>query len=904
MSELPTGTVTLLFSDVEGSTRHLLKLGEQYEQALADHRRLLREAFARVGGREVNTQGDSFLVAFRRARDAVAAAVEGQRSLDAHRWPEDRPLRVRMGIHTGEPAVREDDYVGLDVHRVARIGSAAHGGQVLVSDTTHRLLGDEPLPDVHLRDLGEHLLKDLPAPERLFTLQAPELQAEFPPPRALDATSLPVKASSLVGRAQEVANLSELLARDDARLVTCTGAGGIGKTRLALQVAAGVASASRNGVVVVALAPVVEPVSVLPTIAASLGVRPSGDQAIEDELAAHLAGRPTLLVLDNFEQVSAAAPAVARMLERAPGLKVLLTSRAPLRVSGEHEFPVPPLRNEEAVALFAERATAVRPGFVLTPSGEPAAAEICRRLDGLPLAIELAAARTKLLRPEELLARLTRNLDVLGEGARDLPARQRTLRATLDWSWELLGVDEQQLFGEVSVFVGGATIEAIEAVCRCEDALRLVEALLDNNLLQRTEGSPQTRVALLETVREYALQRLEQREDAGEIRRRHADWFADLAARAEPELAGERQAEWLQRLASDHDNLHAALDFLLGDGAVEQSLRMGNALMRYWRARGHAVEARRWLEAALDRADEVDPRVRAGALWTAGRLAMAQSDLAAAERRYSEAKKVYASVGDGRGESFTVVELGMIAFKRGELDRAGALAEESLELARRAGDDRALSAALMNLAHVVSARGDHTRARALYEESLELRRGLGDPLLIANTAHNLSLAALAERDLERARLAAEECLTISRELGNLMHNAGALYCLGKAAFLESDWATADTYLRAGLELYDRVHEKGGISDCLEALAEVAAAEGRPERAARIWGAVESQRAGLGLGSPSEDVREVGQRFLPEAAAQLGEARFEAARAAGRRLTLEAAVSEVLTPERVWSAGRS
>ena len=893
MSELPTGTVTLLFSDVEGSTRHLLNLGERYEQALADHRQLLREAFARVGGREVNTQGDSFLVAFRRARDAVAAAVEGQRSLDAHSWPEDRPLRVRMGIHTGEPAVREDDYVGLDVHRVARISAAAHGGQVLVSDATRRLLGDEPLPDVHLRDLGEHLLKDLPAPERLFSLQAPQLHAEFPPPRSLDATALPVKASSLVGRAREVETLLELIARDDVRLVTCTGAGGIGKTRLALQVAAGAAPTFRNGVVLVALAPVTEAVSVLPTVAASLGVRPAGRQLLEDDLVAHLAGRSMLLVLDNFEQVSAAAPDIAGILERAPEVKALTTSRAALRVSGEHEFPVPPLPNEDAVALFAERANAVRPEFVLTPSGVPAAAEICYRLDGLPLAIELAAARTKLLGLDELLARLTRSLDVLGEGPRDLPARQRTLRATLDWSWDLLGADEQRLFGELAVFVGGATIEAIEAVCLCDDALRLVEALVDNSLLQRVEGSTETRVALLETVRQYALERLEQRGDADEIRSRHARWFADLADRAEPELTGERQAEWIHRLAGDHDNLHAALDFLLASGEVEQALRTGNALMRYWRARGHAVEARRWLDAALDRADGVDPRVRAGALWTAGRLAMAQSDLAAAEPRYIEAKKLYASLGHGRGESATGADLGMIAFRRGELDRAEALCQESLELARRIDDDRAASFALTNLASVVSARGDHARARSLHEESLELRRRLGDPLLIANSAHNLSLDALAERDLERARAAAAECLTISRELGNLMHNAGALYCLGKAAVLESDWATADRYLRDALELYDRLHEHGGISDCLKALAEVAAAEGRPERAARIWGAVEAQRDGLDIGVPHEHDANVAPRFLTEAVTELGEDAFEAARAAGRSLTLEAAVAEAL-----------
>jgi predicted ATPase/class 3 adenylate cyclase len=893
MSELPTGTVTLLFCDVEGSTRHLLKLGKRYEEALADHRRLLREAFARAGGREVNTQGDSFLVAFRRARDAMAAAIEGQRSLDAHSWPEDRPLRVRMGIHTGEPVVREDDYVGLDVHRVARISSAAHGGQVLVSDATQRLLGDDPLPDVHLRDLGEHLLKDLPAPERLFTLQAPELQAEFPPPRALDATALPVKASSLVGRAREIRTLLELIARDDVRLVTCTGAGGIGKTRLALQVAAGAGPTFRNGVVLVALAPVTDAAAVLSTIAASVGVRPASGNKLEDDLAAHLAGRPTLLVLDNFEQVREAAPDVARLLGRAPDVKVLATSRAALRVTGEHEFPVPPLPPEDAVALFTQRATAVRPGFVLTECGEPAAAEICRRLDGLPLAIELAAARTRLLAVEELLARLTKGLDVLGEGPRDLPERQRTLLATLDWSWDLLGPEEQKLFGEVAVFVGGATIEAIEAVCLCEDALRLVEALVDGNLLQRTDGAPETRVSLLETVREYALGRLDQRDDAVEIRRRHARWFADLARRAEPELTGERQAKWLERLSRDHDNLNLALEFLVASGNVAEALRTASALVRYWRARGHSVEAGRWLDAALDGAAEVDPAVRAEGLWTAGRLAMARSDLTPAEDRYTEARELYAYLGDRRSESRTVSELGAIAFKRGDLDRAEALGEEGLDLAREVGDDRAISFALTSLANAVSARSDHARARELYEEGLVRRRRLGDPLLIANTAHNLSLAALAERDLGRARAAAEECLAISRQLGNLMHNAGALYCLGKVAALESDWAGADQRLREALELYDRLHESGAISDCLKALAEVAAGDGRPERAARIWGAVEAQRAGLGVGLPPESDSEIGLDLLSEAAAELGKDRFEAARAAGRGLTLEAAVAEAL-----------
>ena len=600
-----------------------------------------------------------------------------------------------------------------------------------------------------------------------------------------------------------------------------------------------------------------------------------------------------LLVLDNFEQVSKAAPAVARMLERVPAVKVLVTARAPLRVSGEREFPVPPLPPEDAVALFAERATAVYPGFAPSVASEAAVAEICRRLDGLPLAIELAAARTKVLAPEELLTRLTRSLDVLGEGPQDLPPRQRTLRATLDWSYELLGPDDQAFFAELAVFVGSATIEAIEAVCKCDDALSLVSTLVDNNLLQRMEGSPETRVALLETVREYALERLAERHDVAELRLRHGHWFADLAERAQPGLTGEHQAEWLERLASDHDNLLAALDFLLAEGEVERALRAASALDRYWRARGHAVEASRWLDAALDGGATIDPSLRADALWAAGRLAMARSDYAAAERRYTEARALYASVGRGRGECFALAELGAIAFERGELTDAEALCEQSLALARRLGDDRAVSAALNNLANVSSALADHTRARALYEESLALRRRLGDPLLIANTAHNLSLGALAERDLTRARAAAQECLAIAHDLGDLMHTAGALTCLGEIALLEDEPGAAATHLLESLAVYKRLHESHGIMECLNALAGLAAAEGRPERAARLWGAVQAQRREFGHGVLPEVELEIDLRLLPRAVAELGEDGFEAARAAGRGLSLDAAVAEAL-----------
>ena len=518
MIDLPTGTVTLLFTDIEGSTRLVERLGNRYVQVLAVHQELLRAAFDQHHGHEVGTEGDGFFVAFGKASDAVAAAVTAQRALASQPWPDGVMLRVRMGLHTGEPIVVARDYAGLDVHCAARICSAGHGGQALLSQPTCELLGHDLPAGVELRDLGEHRLKDLTEPQRLFQVVIPGLPAEFPPLRTLGPRpdDLPTPLTRFIGRQRELAQACALLQREETRLLTLTGPGGTGKTRLALEIAGGLVQAFPDGLAFVGLSAVHDPKLVVPTIAQALGISEAPGQSLLETLAEHVGDRRQLVVLDNFEQVLPAAAAVVELLVACPRLKALVTSRAALRVSGEQTFPVPPLSlpdqasaeppdavSSEAVALFADRARAVDASFAVTDANAPLLVEICRRLDGLPLAIELAASRARLLSPQALLARLERRLQVLKGGARDLPARQQTLRATLDWSYDLLEPEERTLFARLAVFAGGCSMEAAEAVCGLEDDLDVLaglEALVDKNLLQPREGPDGgRRVVMLET---------------------------------------------------------------------------------------------------------------------------------------------------------------------------------------------------------------------------------------------------------------------------------------------------------------------------------------------------------------------------------------------------------------------
>jgi predicted ATPase/class 3 adenylate cyclase len=867
MSELPTGTVTFLFTDIEGSTRLLGTLGERYGEVLAAYCDITRASFEGAGGHEVDTQGDAFFVVFRRARDAIGAAVAAQRALASHKWPEGSAPTVRMGMHTGEPKLAATGYVGLDIHRAARICSAGHGGQVLLSQTTRDLVEGQLPTDVAIRDLGRHRLKDLAPPQRLYQLVVSGLESEFPPLETLDAkpTNLPVQTTTLLGRERVTKDVAALLLRDDVRVLTLTGAGGTGKTRIGLHVAAELVDEFPDGVFFIGLAPLLDPALLLPTIARTFGLSESGAQPLERALAEHLRDKRLLLLLDNFEQLLAGAPVVGELLSTSAKLKLIVTSRASLRISAEQEYPVPPLllpdreqlpeprllSEYEAVMLFVERAQSVRPDFELTTGNSQAVAEICHRLDGLPLPIELAAARIRILPPQAILERLEQRLDLLTGGARDLPLRQQTLRGTIDWSYGLLRAGEQKLFARLAAFLGGRSLDAVEAVCSTDadgraDLLDAVATLVDNNLLKRadeTEAEP--RFLMLETLHEYATERLEESGESAAVRRRHAEYFLALAEEAETELWGPRQVEWLDRLDREHDNFRAALTWASHEGDPELELRLAGALRGFWRIRGHLSEGRRWLEGALSKRAGRSAPARAKALYATSVLALRQGDHATAAGLAREALGVYEGLGDRAGAARVLHVLGSVAVGERDFGEARSVFERSGALSREAGNKSLLATSVVDLGDVALNEGDYDRAAQLFDESLELFRELGDRDGTAVALYNLGSTALYQERFDAAATLFEESLTLFRELGY----------------------------------------REGIAYCLEGLAAAAASRGNPTAAGRLLGAADALSEDLGTAlEPAE--RDRHERTAAAVRQQLGDEDFAAAlkdgRAAGER----------------------
>jgi predicted ATPase/class 3 adenylate cyclase len=732
-SELPSGTVTFLFTDVEGSTALLHELGaEGYAEALAKHRRIVREAFAAQGGVEVDTQGDAFFVAFPTAPGALAAAEEMLRGLSGG------PISVRMGIHTGRPHVTGEGYVGRDVNLGARIAAAAHGGQVVLSKETGELV------DAETTDLGEHRLKDFDEPVWIFQLGS----ERFPPLKTISNTNLPRPASSFVGREREVAEVASLI-RDGTRLLTLSGPGGSGKTRLAIEAAAELVPEHRNGVFWVGLATLRDPALVVETIAQTLGAK--------DGLADHVGERELLLLLDNLEQVVEAALELASLLESCPNLKLLVTSRELLRVRGEVEYPVPPLAEAEAVELFRERSR-------LEP--DQTIAELCRRLDNLPLAVELAAARTSVLSPTQILERLAKRLDLL-KGGRDADARQQTLRATIAWSHELLEEAEQRLFARLAVFAGGCTLESAEQVVDAD--LDVLQSLVDKSLVRYTDE----RFWMLETIREYALERLEDSGEADGLRCRHAEHYLALGEKSMAAMSRGYSGEWVERLEREHDNLRAVLDHLAEAGETELVLRLAGALADFWHYAGHVAEGRRRLETAL-RAEGVPTPARAWALLGAAFLAYGSGDVAAATSLGEKSLALERRFGDASGTASALNILVVAAIEEGDLERAQQLAEESLELFREAGEEEMVVAATRTLGFVHYSRGDLERARALHEANLQRARELGFKEPEAGTLGSLSIIAANQGRAEDAVLLARENVSVARDLGSLQVIAQSL----------------------------------------------------------------------------------------------------------------------------------
>jgi predicted ATPase/class 3 adenylate cyclase len=713
---LPSGTVTFLFTDVEGSTHLLHELGaDLYTEALAKHRRIVRDALAAHNGVEVDTQGDAFFIAFPTAEDAIVAAAEARDGLVADQ------VRVRMGIHTGTPRLTDEGYIGADVHRAARIASAGHGGQILVSAATVATVGADGM-----RDLGEHRFKDFDEPISVYQLG----DERFPLLRTISNTNLPRPASSFVGRETEVTEVASML-RNGARLLTLTGPGGTGKTRLAIEAAATLVPECKAGVFWIGLAPLRDPALVSETIAQTLGAK--------DGLADHIGEREMLLLLDNLEQVVEAAAELATLVEECPHLRLLVTSRERLRVRGEVEYPVRPLAEREAVELFSARSG-------LAP--DPTIAELCRRLDNLPLAVELAAARTAALTPAEILERVSQRLDLLS-GGRDADARQQTLRSTIAWSYDLLTAEEQRLFSRLAVFAGGCTVDAAERVIDAD--LDVLQSLVDKSLVRHTDG----RFWMLETIREFAGQRFAVADEAGAIKRRHAEYVLALAEEAEPNLLARGSEKWFDRLDLELDNIRAALDFLESQGEIQTALRLAGSLAEFWDQRTLHGDGLTRLDRLLQ-ADESRTPARGKALDAIIPLQAKTGDLEGALRYGEEALALHRSLGDRRGEAGALWGLGYAFLEQGDLDRAEERVGEAVRLYREVGETGYLRWAIRTLAFTYLTRGDLGRARPLYEEALRLAREAGDGALEAGSLGGLVGVALAEgRRIDAARLALE-----------------------------------------------------------------------------------------------------------------------------------------------------
>lgn len=810
-SQLPSGTVTFLFTDIEGSTKLLHELGaEVYDAALVEHRRVLRDAFVRHGGIEVDTQGDAFFVAFSDAGEAVAAAREGQEALASTR------VRVRMGLHTGTPRLGAEGYVGDDVHLGARIAAAGHGGQVLLSKQTRQLVERD------VSDLGEHRLKDFTDPVWIYQLGT----ERFPPLKTISNTNLPRPASSFVGRDREVTEIVAHL-RDGTRLLTLTGPGGTGKTRLAIEAAADLVPGFRNGTFWIDLAPLREPALVSPTISQVLGAK--------DGLREHIGEREMLLVLDNLEQVVDAAPELAELVETCPNLRLLVTSRERLRVRGEAEYAVPLLANHEAIELFSVRSK-------IAP--DDAIAELCRRLDNLPLAVELAAARTSVLSPAQILERLSKRLDLL-MGGRDADPRQLTLRATIEWSHELLSDNEKALLARLSVFNGGCTLEAAEEVAGAD--LDTLQALVDKSLVRHTGD----RFWMLETIREFAAERLEDSGATGDHQRRHADYFLALAEEAEPHLRSTEPKAWLERLGPENDNFRAAFERFETNSEEDGALRLSGSLDEFWCPRSEESEGRRYIEAALRIGRRPTP-ARLKALIAAAHLSRDDGDPAA-----------------------------------GRLH-----AQEALALSKDLDDQHSIGRAILWLGASVADEGDFMRARPLFEEAARILTEVGDRETALFATRLLAWMYYELGDRPTARAMHEANLARARELGTRDLEASILGALSEYAVDDGRIADAASLATAGIELEVDRGNRPGIAIALCKCANAVLAAGKVEVAVQLLASCAAWYEEQGA-KPLPYLVELTERTLASSRSLLGDQAYALAWAAGERLSVENAAARAI-----------
>ncbi len=900
------GMLVFLFSDIEGSTRLEQAVGTSAYAGLRErHRELLRAAFEVHGGHEQGTEGDSFFVVFRAAGGALAAALDSQRALAAESWPSGVSIRVRMGLNAGEATAVGGSLVGLAINRAARIAGVAHGGQVLVSEAVRAVAGGNLPEGAHLMDLGAHRLKDLREPEHIYQLAAPDLAATFPPLATLDArpNNLPTQLTSFVGREEELARARALLTTN--RLVTMTGPGGTGKTRLSLQVAAAAADDHPDGIFFVALETVRDPALVASRIAGEIGLAESGGRSAQDVLIEWLAGKQVLMVLDNFEQVVDAGPVIADLLRSSPGLKVLATSRAPLRVSGEQEFPVPGLpvppdpghmsgyeqarasgggdldlerlTTYEAVRLFIARAVAVRPDFVVTNANAPAVAAICARLQGMPLAIELAAARVKLLSPDAILARLEHQLNLLAAGARDLPARQQTLRGAIAWSYDILDDADQRLLDRLSVFAGGFDLDAAEAIGGPADeigreVLDGLMALADQSLIRSMDADP-PRFFMLETIREFAAEMLDGRDDAAAVRARHTSWYLDLVEAAAPRLSGSDQRNLMEGLEREHDNIRAVLDRAPTVGDAACAIRLAFAMWRFWQKRGHLYEARRRLEGiAAEPWSREDPVLRARLMEALGGVLWWQADLIGMKAAYRESLDLWREQGD-KGEVANALYNYSFAFAVSPDPRVDPL--------------------------LADPDGEGLRAQ---EEALALYEEIGDLRGQANVLWGMGNRAYFRQDEDAGEARFRDALERFRQVGDVTMEAWALHMMGSALLRLDRPDESRAVLRHALRHFHDASDAAGIALVFDDLASQAVVDEDLPRAARVRGAARRLTAATGAELASYVDEQFEFYARPQASARLSPEDFARYGAEGAAMTLDEAVAYALdlTPEELAS----
>jgi predicted ATPase/class 3 adenylate cyclase len=881
----PTGTVTFLFSDIEGSTRLVESLGPRYDEVLATHRAVMRAAFAANGGAERGTEGDSFFVAFSDATRAVAAAADATRALAATAWPDGATVRVRIGLHTGQGRLVDDDYVGIDVHRAARIAAAGHGGQVLLSEST-RILVERSLPEgLQLRDMGEHRLKDLPAPEHLYQLVIDGQRTDFPPLRSLAPTvrNLPAQLTTIVGRERDIAAVTDLL--DRAPIVTVTGPGGTGKTRLVQEVARTIVGTDAVDVVYVPLAALTEASLIPAEVLRALGLDVAAARDPVERLVEALGARRTRLVLDNLEQLGEAGPVIRSLLDRVPGLSVLAASQAALHVAGEQEYALRPLafdvagaqpeaakgpeaRESPAVRLFVERARAVRSDFQLDGSNAAAIAAICARVDGLPLAIELAAAQVRLLSPSAILERMSDRLGELASRRTDLPERQRTLRATVAWSYDLLGAEEQRLFRRLAVFAGGARLEEVEGIAAAapavSDAVGVLETLVDRSMVRAVGTGGNDRFALLETMRDFGRESLAEAGELQAISAAHADLYRNLARQAEPTYYGQSRRLWLDRIAEEHDNLRAAFDELAAAGSVGEALALAADLWRFWQQRGHLVEGRIRLDALLAAAQRPDaPPI----------------DLAVLSRAEEAAGSVRYWMSSDRTHPRPFYE-------------------RALEHAIASGDRRRIAWARYNLAFVYdfiptgqSLPLDAERAMALRDEALAEFREIDDRVGIAESLWAMGGNALTIlTDPVRAKTYLREALPMLEELGDSLGLGWAVISLGMVDATEGRLDLAEQAVLRAARLFSQDGDLTGEQIGVLALGAIAAGRGDDVTAVRMEAAARAAARESGADLPG-----IGPLVVPlaEATARLPEDVVVRERAVGAAIGAKAMLEAAL-----------